>query len=158
MVMALALAAARAQDEGTCGDGAVIFELPAKLAAARKQASKGWESGVTSEMVEASAAYNAALCGMITELGNTYYAKPPTKAQVAAFQKALADAEIFGQMADNPRGEPEGTIKRVELASAVSAGLGDMIVRMVQALLQDDSRYSFAEWKESWDKVWEEDE
>lgn len=151
----VAVCSAFAQEEATCSDAGLILELPAKLEAARKKASVGWDSGVTGDMVEAYEGYNAALRGMIMELGKTYYAVPPTKAQVAELERSFAVQEVFGQLADNPRGEALGSIVRVDLPAAVSEGLGETIVRMVEALLQDDTKHPFSKWKAEWDKAWD---
>lgn len=161
LLLALLFAAALpvfAQEDDSGGDTGPILELPAKLAAARKKAQVGWDSGITTDMVEATEGYNAALRGMIMELGKNYYTTPPTKSQVAELERSFAVQEVFGQLADNPRGEALGSIVRVELASAISDGLGKTVVRMVQALLEDDPKHPFDKWKDEWDKVWGQDE
>lgn len=147
-----------AQEEETCSDAATVLALPARREAALRKAQKGWDSGVTANMVDASAGYNAALRGMILELGKTYYATPPTKTQVAELEKAIAVEASFGQDADNPRGETPGSIARVDLAGVVSEGLESMVVRMAKALLEDDPKHPFESWKEEWDKAGEKGE
>ena len=81
------VAGAFAQEAETCGDGWLIFELPARAEAARKASDIAMASGVTPEMRQAAAKYNDALKAMILELGTTYYAKSPTKAEVTASGK-----------------------------------------------------------------------
>ena len=151
LMMAGVCAAARAEE--TCGDGWLIFELPAKAETARKAAGEAMDSGVTSEMRPAAAQYNEALKAMILELGKTYYAKPPTKAEVNDLEKALITRALFEQNADNPRGEPLGTIAPLEVVMEAGDGLEQAIVRMVQALIGEGTKYSFADWQKSWNQA-----
>lgn len=153
LILMMAGACAMAQDEGTCGDGWLIFELPAKAEAARKAFQKVADNGVTSEMRQAAAQYNDALKAMILELGKTYYAKPPTKAEVDDLEKALITLALFEQNAGNPRGEPLGTIAPLEVVMEAGNGLEQAIERMVHALIGEGTKYSFADWKKSWDQA-----
>jgi hypothetical protein len=153
LILITAGACAWAQEEETCGDGWLIFELPAKAAAARKACEEAMDSGVTSEMRPAAAQYNEALKAMILELGKTYYAKPPTKSEVNDLEKALITRALFAQNADNPRGEPLGTIAPLEVVMEAGDGLEQAIVRMVKALIGEGTKYSFAEWLKSWNQA-----
>ena len=148
-----AVAGLFAQEAETCGDGWLIFELPPKADAARKAFLKVADSGVTPEMRQAAAKYNDTLKAMILELGKTYYAKPPTKAEVNELEKALITRAIFDQNADNPRGEPLGTIAPLEVVMTAGEGLEQTIVRMVKALIGEGTKYSFADWQKSWNEA-----
>lgn len=148
-----AVAGLFAQEAETCGDGWLIFGLPAKAEAARKASAQAMASGVTPEMRQAAAKYNDALKAMILELGKTYYAKPPTKAEVNELEKALITRALFEQNADNPRGEPLGTIAPLEVVMTAGEGLEQTIVRMVTALIGEGTKYSFTDWKKSWNEA-----
>ena len=54
-------------------DYSLIEKLPAKVAAAKAQSAKGWNSGVTADMKEASYQYNKALVVLMKDLSAAYY-------------------------------------------------------------------------------------
>lgn len=142
--------AATGQEEGTCGDGQLIFELPARAEAARKTAKEGWDSGVTADMVEATVQYNEALKSMILDLNKTYYVEPAGAEEIGAYVSALGTVDQFERAASNPRNQASGTIVSVEAGAQISDALEKTISQMVFALIGEDKHYSFADWKKQW--------
>lgn len=147
----LLVASARASEVETCGDGQLILELPARVEAARKSSQTEWDSGVTADMVEATAKYNDALKAMILDLNRTYYAKPAGRKAIDEYIAALATIGRFERDAVNPRDEPQGTIVSVEAGSAISDALEKTIENMVAALIGEDTNYSLEDWRKQWD-------
>ena len=131
-------------------DTALIAKLPDRVAAARREADPGLSSGVTPEMRSALMKYNNALKAMILDLGKAGYAKPPSKSDVNGLEKALITRAQFAQNAENPGGEPLGTIAPLDVDSAVSDGLETTVVSMVKALLGSEDP-AFTKWKKRWD-------
>lgn len=146
----LAAAGSFAAESGTCGDGQLIFALPARLEAARKASQEGWDSGVTLEMREATTKYNEALKGMILDLSRTYYAEPAGQEEIDEYAAALATVGQFERSAANPRNDMQGSIVPVEAGLSVSDQLEKTISKMVEALIGEDTHYSLGDWQKQW--------
>ena len=146
----LLAARAAASEAETCGDGQLIFALPARLEAARKASQEGWDSGVTLQMQEATRKYNDALKSMILDLNRTYYAEPAGQEEIDAYVEALGTVGQFERAADNPRNELQGSIVPVEAGLAVSDRLEKTVGKMVEALIGEDTQYSLEDWRKQW--------
>ena len=147
---ALICAHAGASDAETCGDGQLIFELPARVEAARKASQEGWDSGVTLDMVQATSKYIDALKAMILDLNRTYYAESAGQEAIDEYVTALATVREFERAAANPRDDMQGSIVPVEAGMAVSSQLEKTIERMVEALIGEDTHYSIKDWQAQW--------
>lgn len=146
----LVAAHAGASDAETCGDGQLIFELPARVEAARKASREDWDSGVTFNMVQATSKYIDALKGMILDLNRTYYADPAGQESIDEYVAALATIREFNRSAANPRDEAQGSIVPVEAGQAIADALEQTIEKMVEALIEEDKHYSIDDWRAQW--------
>jgi hypothetical protein len=136
-------------------DYTVIEQLPQKVTAAQKASKKGWDSGVTPQMKEASSRYNKALAGLIKLLRRTYYAKEGTLSDetIDAYLEGLYAIHLFKQEADNPEGEWLGTEAGLDLLSEVSNELESTIDNMVRRITESDPKFNYKAWKARWLKV-----
>lgn len=155
ILTAAALIAARAgaADAETCGDGQLIFELPARVEAARKASQEDWDSGVTLNMVQATSKYIDALKGMMLDLNRTYYADPAGQEAIDDYVVALSTVREFNRAAANPRAEAQGSIVPVEAGQAIADTLEQTIEKMVEALIGEDKHYSIDDWRAQWKKA-----
>lgn len=150
---ALIAARAAAADAETCGDGQLIFELPARVEAARKASQADWDSGVTLNMVQATSRYIDALKGMILDLNRTYYADPAGQESIDEYVAALSTVREFNRAAANPRNEAQGSIVLVEAGQAIADTLEQTVEKMVEALIGRDEHYSIDDWRVQWKKA-----
>ncbi|MEO6054179.1 MAG: hypothetical protein ABIP97_09220 [Chthoniobacterales bacterium] len=135
-------------------DYAFIDQLPKKLAQAMLQSQPGWDSGVTSEMNEATSQYNEALVAIIKDLANQYYPKDTfDKAALNDYLKSLYTVRRFKQIAANPSGEDHGTAASLDVPTEVSTDLENTISDMVQAITTDDPKFNYAKWKKHWERT-----
>jgi len=133
-------------------DYTLIKKLPDRLVELQKQAHKGWDTGNTGVMREATGHYNEALILMIKDLAKAYYPKDYLPADhVDAYLKALYTLHHFKQDAANPSGEFQGTAAGLEVPSAVSDELLTTISDIVQAISERDPGFDFPQWKKSWE-------
>jgi len=135
-------------------DYALIKQLPHKLSEAQKQAHKGWDSGNTGTMREATYHYNDTLVAMMKEVVKTYYPKGFLPAdQIDGYLKALYTVHRFKQNAGNPTGEFQGTMTYLDVPAAVSEDLENTIADMVQAIVAEDPAFDDKQWKKSWERA-----
>ena len=135
-------------------DYTLIEQLPKGLAAAKTQSHKGWDSGVTSEMNQATYDYNNALVAIIKDLVSTYYPKEfLTEEEIDGYLKALYDMHRFKESAANPSGESRGTAASLEVPSEVSGDLENTISDMVEAIAKDDPKFDYKGWKKRWQQA-----
>jgi len=135
-------------------DYTLIKQLPARLIDLQKQAHKGWDTGNTGDMKEATGRYNEALIQIIKDLVTAYYPKDYLPADhIDAYLKALYTLHHFKQDAANPGGEFQGTAAGLEVLSAVSDELLTAISDMVQAISEGDPGFDYAQWKKSWERA-----
>ena len=135
-------------------DYTLIEQLPKKLAEAKTRGHKGWDSGVTSTMKEATYDYNNALVAIIKDLVSTYYPKEfLTEEEIDGYLKALYDMHRFKESAANPSGESQGTAASLEVPSDVSGDLENTISDMVEAIVTDDPKFDFKGWKKRWQQA-----
>ncbi|HJX24768.1 MAG TPA: hypothetical protein VJ252_01320 [Chthoniobacterales bacterium] len=135
-------------------DYKLIEQLPKKLADAKTQGHKGWDSGVTSAMKEATYDYNNALVAIIKDLVSTYYPKEfLTEEEIDGYLKALYDMHRFKESAANPSGESQGTAASLEVPSVVSGDLENTISDMVEAIATDDPKFDYKGWKKRWQQA-----
>jgi hypothetical protein len=135
-------------------DYTLIEQLPKRLADAKIQSRKGWDSGVTSTMKEATYDYNNALVANIKDLVRTYYPKEfLTEEEIDGYLKALYDMHRFKQSAANPTGESQGTAASLEVPADVSKDLENTISDMVKAIVADDPKFDFKGWKKRWQQA-----
>jgi hypothetical protein len=132
----------------------LIEQLPKRLADAKMQSRKGWDSGVTSTMKEATYDYNNALVANIKDLVRTYYPKEfLTEEEIDGYLKALYDMHRFKESAANPSGESHGTAASLDVPSIVSGDLENTISDMVKAIVSDDPKFDFKGWKKKWQQA-----
>jgi hypothetical protein len=132
-------------------DFKLINSLPQRLTEAKAAAQKGWDSGVTATMKNATYQYNNALGKMITDLIQTYYPKDfVPKEDIQNYLKALYTIHRFKQDAANPSGESQGTMAGLDVLSEVSTELEQTVADMVEAILTDDPNLL-----QKWQKKWE---
>lgn len=136
-------------------DYTLIDQLPAKLTAAKIEGHKGWDTGVTPVMKEASYHLNdVVLAGMIKSLGNTYYKRGfITDEEVDGFVKSLYAFHYFQQDIGNPSGESLGTMAGQLVAGDVSYSLENTIASMVQKITAGDPKFNYKAWRKKWDGV-----
>ena len=135
-------------------DYKLIEQLPKRLAEAKTKSHKGWDSGVTSEIKQATYDYNNALVVIIKDLVSTYYPKEfLTEEEIDGYLKALYDMHRFKQSAANPTGESQGTEASLEVPANVSGDLENTISDMVEAIVTDDPKFDFKGWKKRWQQA-----
>ena len=135
-------------------DYSLIKQLPHRLSDAQKQGHKGWDSGNTGTMREATYRYNDALVAMIKDMVKTYYPRGFLPAdQIDGYLKALYTIHRFKQNAENPTGEFQGTMSYLDVPAAVSEDLENTISDMIQAIVTDDPVFDYKQWKKSWQQA-----
>jgi hypothetical protein len=135
-------------------DYTVIERLPQKLSEAKKEGHKGWDSGITPKMKEATSRYNDTLLAMIKTLVSVYYAKGYiAEAEIDGYLKGLYTVHGFRQDAVNPTGESQGTMAALGVLSGVSGDLESTVEDMVQSIVADDPKFDYKAWKQRWRKV-----
>jgi hypothetical protein len=135
-------------------DYQLIEQLPKKLAQAQAEGHKGWDTGNTLAMKEATHRYNDTLTSLIKELASAYYPKKfITKEEIDGYLKALYTIHRFKQNATNPTGEFQGTVASLEVPSSVSDDLENTISGMVEAIVVDDPKFDFEGWKKKWQEA-----
>ena len=135
-------------------DFSLVQKLPEREIAAKKAAHLGWDSGVMGKMLDATAAYNEALTGMVNDLAAAYYGKAKvTKEDVAAYVKTLHAAADFRHRLDNPANEDRGTADALEAPSVVSNDLEDTVEQMAEAVTGDDEHFDVAAWEKRWEEA-----
>lgn len=133
-------------------DYTIIRQLPSRLSKAKKQGHKGWDTGNTAEMQEATYRYNDTLIVMIRDLAKTFYAKGSLP-EIDAYLKALYTVHRFKQNAGNPTGEFRGTMTYLDVPSAVSEDLESTISDMVHAIVVSDLKFDYIKWKKTWQQA-----
>ena len=135
-------------------DYSLIEQLPHRLSEAQKKGHKGWDSGNTGTMREATYRYNDTLLAMVKDVAKTYYPKGFLSAdQSDAYLKALYTIHRFKQNAGNPTGEFQGTMSYLDVPAAVSEDLENTISEMVQAIVADDPAFDYKRWKVGWQRA-----
>ena len=135
-------------------DFSLVQKLPEREIAAKKTAHVGWDSGVTAKMLDATAAYNEALTGMMNDLVAKYYGKAKiTKEDVSAYVKTLHAAADFRHRLDNPTNEDRGTADALEAPNVVSNDLEDTVEQMAEGATQDDEHFDIAGWEKRWEEA-----
>jgi hypothetical protein len=135
-------------------DYSLIEKLPQRITEAKTQAHKGWDSGVTPVMQEATYHYNDALVAIIKDMAHTFYPKGfLTEKEINAYLAALYTMHRFKQNAANPTGEFQGTVSYLEAPANVGADLEDVISDMVQAIVTDDPKFDYTRWKKKWEQA-----
>lgn len=138
---------------GQAKDYAVINALPKRVTAALVAGHKGWDTGSTGAMLEATYQYNEALLGMINDLAKAYYPKdlvPPKDPE--EYLKALYTVRRFRHTV-SPTEEDEGSLGRLAVPSEVTDDLHATITKMVQAITSSDSSFRYDKWKKQWDEA-----
>lgn len=132
-------------------DFSVIEKLPQRLARVTAESEKGWKSGVTATMKNASYAYNNTLAAMIKDLLGAYYPKEyRTQEDIDEYLKALYTMHHFQQDLANVSGEAPGTEAGLEVVGDVSADLEATVASMVEAIVKDEPKFNFKAWKKKW--------
>lgn len=133
-------------------DFSLINQLPAKVASAREKSAKGWDTGVTSKMREASYDYNNILVELMNSLAVTYY-KPEVLSPLAIddFVKALYTTRRFQQNVTNPNDESLGSVAGLEILDGATEDLQKTLLDMVEAVVGDDPAFDAADWRKKWD-------
>jgi len=132
----------------------LINGLPARLAHASKEGHKGWDTGNTATMKEASYKFNEELAAIIKDLVTAYYPKDQISAEdITDYLKALYTSHRFRQNAGNPSGESLGTMAGLTVLGEVSDELEKTVADMVQAIVEDDAKFDFKAWKKKWDQA-----
>lgn len=147
-------AAEKPVEKASKPDYSLLEKLPDREIAAKKTAHTGWDSGVTSKMLDATTGYTEALTGMVADLAATYYGKAKvTKEEVASYVKTLKAAADFRHRLDNPTNEDRGSMDALEAPSVVSSDLEDTIDQMVQAVTDGDEHFDYEKWEKRWDEA-----
>jgi hypothetical protein len=129
----------------------IIKALPERMTAMKKEFHSKADTGVTSNMVEATDQLNDQIKGMLRDLVKAYYKNKPVA--LKALDKYFDDIERVArdeQVLDNPTGEDEGTIARLYVPGRITEDLTDKIGEMVEAILPPDSDFDFDAWKQHW--------
>jgi len=135
-------------------DYSLIEKLPGKVAAAKAQSAKGWDSGITADMKEASYQYNKALVVLMKDLSAAYYEPdvlPP--GAIDDYLKALYTTRRFVQNVTNPKNESLGTIAGLDVLGEVTSDLEKSLTDMVEAIVADDPKFKAADWRKKWMKA-----
>jgi hypothetical protein len=134
----------------------LIKQLPQRLTEARVKAHKGWDTGVTATMKNASYQYNEVLAAMISDLIKTYYPKDQIPQEnITDYLKALYTIHHFKQDTGNPSGESQGTMAGLEVISEVSTELEQTVADMVGAIVSEETDFDLKGWQKKWKKAQE---
>ncbi len=135
-------------------DYSLIKQLPHRLSDAQKQGHKGWDSGNTGTMREATYRYNDTLAVMMKDVVKTYYPRRFLPAdQIDEYLKALYTVHRFKRNAGNPTGEFQGTMTYLDVPAAVAEDLVNIISDMVQAIVADNPDFDYKQWRKSWQQA-----
>ncbi len=133
-------------------DFQLINALPERMTAIKKEFHSKADTGVTSNMVEATGQLNDQIKGMLRDLVKAYYKDKP--AALKALDQYFDDLDKVArdeQVLDNPTGEDEGTIGRLYVPGRITEDLTDKVGEMVEAILPPDSDFDFDAWQQHWE-------
>lgn len=135
-------------------DYTLINQLPKRLLDAKQEGHKGWDSGVTPTMREATYRYNDALLVMVRDLVKAYYPKGfISSEEIDAYLESLYTVHRFKQSVENPTGEFQGRASTLDVPANVSGDLENIIGDMVQAISAEYPDFDYKEWTKKWQKA-----
>jgi hypothetical protein len=135
------------------GDYKLVDQLPGRMATAMKQFHQLADSGIGSNMKDATRTLISDEQDMIRELAQTYYQNKTVS--WTFLQRYFEDVENIvdaDRELDNPSGESRGSMESLEALSDVEDRLGVRITKMVKAITENDPSY-FKAWKKKWDSA-----
>jgi hypothetical protein len=129
-----------------------ISALPDFKAALRKQAKVGWDTGVTSTMVQASYDYIDALQGILVTLAHYY---SPTnfggRARTEFFSDVIASRFQWHRSHQEPHGPGTGgTIVNVLCSGDVADDVERMVEDMAMSLVGYNDDFDWRGWRDRW--------
>lgn len=131
---------------------AYINSLPAFKSALLQQGKSKRDSGITSEMVQASYDYIDSLTGILVTLAN-YYSPEQFGDQSLEefFSEIIASRFRWHYTVNEPYGPGTGgTIVRILCAGGVAFDVEKMIEDMIFALVGYDDDFDYGSWKKRW--------
>lgn len=134
-------------------DYSLIDNLPGKLAAAKIEGHKGWDTGNTDNMIDATYKYNDALADLLKNLSAAYHTSDPKAADVGDYVKSLYALHRAKQEKEGPSGQFRGSMPELDVPADVSDDLEKKIADLVQKITAGDSKFNYKEWKQKWDKA-----
>lgn len=134
---------------------AYIAQLPGLRAAAYKKAKAGWDTGVTSKMIDASQQYESELLRMCEGLAARYY--PKKHFGPAGIRPLLTgqmkSVEKMSLLIHDVDGDGGGTINPVMAEGDVMAFLESTVRNMVSQVTMSDDQFDFKRWEALWNKA-----
>lgn len=125
-----------------------VNKLPEIKEKIHKQAQKGWDIGITSDMLQASYDYIESLTAVLTKLAS-YYPEGhfDDEGPRAYFSSVIASRFQWHWSVLEIKG---GTIVNVLVCGEVMADVERMVVDLVEALSEGYSDFDFVKWKTLW--------
>lgn len=132
-----------------------IDSLPSVKKSLNEKCQPGWDTGNTTDMIEANNDYIYGLQGIIIGLMGYYDSKCFDGQDPHEILSEIISSRFgWHRLQLEPLGPgTSGTIMRIACGGCVSADLDKMIIDMVCSLIAYDDNYNFKRWQEKWSSI-----